>query len=149
MPTMAPGGISTTTGPDLPRSTFAKRVDGGVVRREPEALGVGEVVGDDQVVEIDAEVALGRDPDRLERNRRIGPQVGLHGALVVDLVEDLARGLLGRESLLEVQRADARLHAVGRRDAEDVSQPCSVPLGLARVINGLVVTQFPIALWRQ
>ena len=53
------------------------------------ALGVGEVVGDDHVVEISAEVALGRDADRLERNRRIGPQVGLHGALVVDLVEDL------------------------------------------------------------
>ena len=63
-----------------------------------------------------AQVPLGCNPDRLERNRRIRPQIGLHGTLVVDLVEDFARGLRGRKSLLEVQSADARVYGVGCRD---------------------------------
>ncbi len=89
-------------------------VDRGVVGGEPDALGVGEVVRDDQIVEVGAQVPLHPDADGLERNGRKGPQEGLDGALVVHLVVQFSRGFLGRKSSLEVQRADACLHAVGR-----------------------------------
>ena len=45
-------------------------VDRGVVGREPDALGVGEVVGDDQIVEIGAQVPL--HPDRMDSNETAG-----------------------------------------------------------------------------
>ena len=71
-------------------------VDRGVVGREPDALGVGEVVGDDQIVEIGARSRLIADPDGFERNGRKGPQECLDGALEIHLVVKLSRGLGGR-----------------------------------------------------
>ena len=101
----------------LSKVKVGQRVDGGVVRGEPDGLGVGIVVGYDEVVEISAEVAFGPDADGLERNRRIGPQVRLHGALIVDLVKHFARRLFGGIALLELEIADASLNAVGRLGA--------------------------------
>jgi hypothetical protein len=50
------------------------------------------------------------------RHRGIGPQIGLHRALEVHLVEELPRRLWGRETQLVLKRADTRhLHVVSNR----------------------------------
>ena len=89
--------------PGLAEIDVGERVDRGVVGREPHRLRVDELVGNAHVVVVGAEVLLRRQPDRFERHRRIGPQVGLHGTLVVQLVEQLARRLFGRIAALELQ----------------------------------------------
>ena len=66
---MAPGGISTTIGPCFPRS-IGEGIDRGVVRREPDAFGVGEFIGDGEFVVIEAEVPL--VPIRIDSNETAG-----------------------------------------------------------------------------
>jgi hypothetical protein len=105
--------------PGLGEVDGCHRVDGGVVRGEPDGSGVEEVIGDGQFVQVGADVSLRGSLDRFERHHRIGPHVRLHGALEVDLVKELPCRLGGRIAPLVLQCAKASLH-LGRNRATRV-----------------------------
>ena len=130
----------------LAKVDIREGIDRRVVRRQPEAAGIGKLVRDQHIVEVGAETLNRREPNRFERDRRIAPQVGLHGSLIVDLVEDFARRLFRRKAPLECQSADSRVHAIGRRDAGNFRSHALFLSGLAHLVNSRVLTQFPVAL---
>jgi hypothetical protein len=101
-----------------PKVDIAHSVDRRAVRGVEEALGVGEIIPDCNVIVVDAEIALHALPETLERHRGYGPKIGLHGALEVHLVEQALGRRLGWIAILELQLAEAGIGCLGLRACE-------------------------------
>ena len=109
VPGPQPGGISTTVGPSVSRSSMTHAVDGVRVSGEEQRIGI------EQLIEDDGLVALGRAQLGVAQAHRFDGSGGneveedLDAAQEVEIVVDLLRRLGGGHAVDEVERPDAGL----------------------------------------